>query len=827
MTRTREDVRAVWTRVWRGDLVQDVRHALRGARRSPGFTATALLMIALGVGGTSAVFSVVYAVLLRPLPYPDPDRIVSVADVHPGSTSPFSGALFSNLSYTAWQPGARTIEALGAYGRRSVMLTGSADPERIAGTGVTPSLFRLLRVAPAAGRLFLEDDAVEGANPVIVLSHRFWRSRFGGDPSAVGRTVILDGQTHEIVGIAPQGFEFPGPAPVDFYAVFRVMPPRPNSASTFQTLARLAPGVTPEQAATEATAAARSVERTIAAIALFGEGGPVEVRVERLLDDMTARVRPALLLLGAATAMVLLIACANLASLFLSRGESRSRELAMRAALGARRIRLVRQLLTESLTLALAGGAIGLFAGWALVRAVPALAPAGFPRLDDIRVDMSFIAIALAASVFVGVASGILPAVRESATALGHAARTGDARRVSRGGSRTRSALLACEAALAVMLLVGAVLLARSFTELVQVDAGYDADRVLVATIHFTGAAREPGRGPAALDRILQRVRAMPGIEAAGAGNMAPFSGVMARVTLAGSSGWTGPDGQPITVRAVAPTVTPGYAEALRLRLRTGRFFHDDDGAQATTPVIVNETFARLYVAGREPAVGGRIERRIRDEAFEIVGIVGDFLPARLDATPEPEMFLPQPPDRGIGQMTLVVRTTGDPSAFAPTLRSIVRDVESAAVLDGVGPLEARVAESVAQPRFAASVLAAFATLALLLAASGLYGVLSYVVSQRRRELGIRAALGGGRAHLMALVLRHGFAATAAGLLIGLAGAAATTRLMDALLFSVSPLDAASFATAPAVLAVVALAACLVPALRASAVDPSELLRTE
>jgi predicted permease len=397
---------------------------------------------------------------------------------------------------------------------------------------------------------------------------------------------------------------------------------------------------------------------------------------------------------------------------------------------------------------------------------------------------------------------------------------------VSRGGSRTRNALLACEAALAVMLLVGAVLLARSFTELVQVDAGYDADRVLVATIHFTGAAREPGRGPAALDRILQRVRAMPGIEAAGAGNMAPFSGVMAGVTLAGP-GWTGPDGQPITVRAVSPTVTPGYAEALRLRLRAGRFFHDDDGAQATTPVIVNETFARLHLAGREPAVGGRIDNRVIDDAFEIVGIVADFLPARLDAAPEPEMFLPQPPDRGIRQMTLVVLTTGDPSAFAPTLRSIVRDVEPAAVLDGVGPLGARVAESVAQPRFAASVLAAFTALALLLAASGLYGVLSYVVSQRRRELGIRAALGAGRAHLMALVLRHGFVATVVGLLAGLAGAAATTRLMAGLLFGISPLDAVSFAVAPALLTLVALAACLVPAVRASTVDPAEVLRAE
>jgi predicted permease len=809
-------------------LVQDVRQALRLLGRNPGFAAAALLTIALGVGGTAAVFSVVYGVLLRPLPYPDPDRIVTVAEEHPGATTAFGGVLFTNLTYNAWEPGARTVEAIGAYSNRPATLTGFEEPERIRGTGVTPSLFRILRLAPAAGRLFLDEDAREGAAPVVVLAHAFWRNRFGGDLSALGRTMMLDGQAHEIVGVAPPGFEFPGPNPVDFYGVYRV--PRPEagsgSVSIMRALARLAPGATPEAAAAEATAVARSLERPMATRLLFGEGGPVEVRVGRLLDSMTGRIRPALLLLAAGIVVVLLIACANVANLFLSRSAARSRELAVRAALGAGRRRLLRQLLTESLVISLAGGALGIFTGWALTSAVPAFAPQGFPRLDDVRVDGWFLGAAFLVSTFVGLAAGAIPAFRGSAWALLPAMREGDARATAGQGRVARALLLAGEAALAVMLLVGAVLLARSFTALVRVDAGYDAGHVLVGTLYFSGAARQAGYGPAAVDRILTRVRAHPGAAAAGVSNMAPFSGVTA---ISGFTipGQTGPDGQPVVARALSNTITPGYAEALGMQLRAGRFFGAGDGTSGTKPLIVNDAFVRTYLSDGRPVVGRRYQGLLRFDSVEIVGVVGDVLQGQLDAKPEPQIYFPQAPDAQTFQLTIAVRTAGDPSAFAPLLRSLVREADGAVALDAVGPLGARVADSVSQPRFAASVLGAFAVLAALLAATGLYGVLSYHVSQRRRELGVRAALGADRGRLMRLVLRQGLVVTGAGLVVGLAGAAAGTRLMGRLLFGVTPLDAISFAAAPALLGLVALAACLVPALRAAAVDPAEALKAE
>ncbi len=806
-------------------LVHDARQARRLLAHNPGFAAAALLTIALGVGGTSAVFSVVYGVLLRPLPYPDPDNLVSVSEAHPGATTPFTGVLFTNRTYYAWDQ-KRTVQALGAYSNHPATLTGFDQPQRLRGTAMTPSLFRLLGVVPVEGRLFRDEDARQAAAPVVVLGHAFWRERFGRDRSALGRTLTLDGRAHEIVGVVPPWFVVPGPRPVDYYVPYDVPRPEagPGSISVMRAMARLKPGVTPEQAAAEGTAAARGVERPMAANLLFGQGGPVEVRAVRLLDDMTTRVRPALLVLGGGILLVLLIACANVANLFLSRGTTRAHEFAVRAALGAGRGRLARQVITESLVISLAGGVLGVFAGWALTSAVPLVAPNGFPRLDGIRVDARFLGVALLASTFVGIAAGLVPAWRGSAAALSPALREGDTRTIG-ARTRARAVLLAGEAALAVVLLIGAMLVGRSFAALVQVDAGYDPDHVLMATLHLTGASAGEGRDADALARILERIRATPGVVAAGASNMAPFSGVTAISGFA-IPGRTTPEGQPVVARALTNNVTPGYAEALGIRLREGRLFRDDDVTAGVRPMLVNETFVRTYLRDERQVVGLRFPGLSGREGAEIVGLVGDVLPAQLDAKPEPQIYYPSRL-AGDVQRSLAVKTDGNPAAFGPTLRALVNNTEPAAALDAVGTLASRVSESVGQPRFAAASLAAFAALALMLAATGLYGVLSYGVSQRRREMGVRAALGARRGQLVALILRQGIAVTGIGLVVGVAAAFGASRLIEGMLFGVSRLDPLSFAVGPVVLLVVAVAACLVPARRAASVDPADTLRAE
>lgn len=809
-------------------VAQDVSHALRLFRRTPGFTAISVLTIALAIGGCTAVFSVVNGVLLSPLPYPEPGRIVSVAEEHPGSPSTLGGLLLSNHTYHAWAPGAKTIVELGAYSPRRYTVSGEglAESDRVAGTAVSPSLLRVLGVAPRTGRPFEEADAAPGAAPVVLLSHEFWTSRLGADPAAVGRILRVDGVSREVVGIMPPGFAFPDKALI--YTPYDVAVPTPNGVGLFAALARMAPGVTPEQVHAEATAAAQSVTRPYVMEVVFGKGGAVEVPVQRLSERVTRTVRPALIVLAVGIGLVLVIACANVANLFLSRGVSRAREMAVRAALGAGRGRLLRQLLVESLLLSIAGGALGIFLGWMLTRAIPALAPGDFPRLTSIEMNGEVLLVSALLSLAAGTLSGLLPALRGSRTALSSAMREGDVRTATASGRGSRPVLLALEAALAVILLVGAALLGRSFANLLDVDAGYDPAGVLTANLVPVGQDDEP-RMTAVANAVLERVRAMPGVEAAGAGNMAPFAGstAISGFTLPGE---TTADGQPVQARALSHWVTPGYFQALGMRLVDGRFPVAADTTSATRTVLVNESFAKSYFSDGRDIVGRRYMGMMGgdDTPFEIIGVLADALPAALDGKPEPSIYVTQGGEFLFARASLVVRTSGDPSALGPAIRSVVREVEPSAVaLDQVATLSSQVAESVGQPRFAASVLGAFAMLALALAAIGLYGVLSYNVSARRREMGVRAALGAGRRDLLGLVMWQGLAVTAIGLAIGLAASAFLTRLMETLLFGVQPLDLVSFLAAPAVLFAVACLACFVPAMRAARVDPAIALRSE
>ena len=809
-------------------VMQDIRHALRLFRRTPGFTAVSALTIALAIGGCTAVFSVVNGVLLSPLPYPQPEQIVSVAEEHPGSPSTLGGLLLSNHTYHAWEPAAKTVVDVGAYNPRRYTVSGEGLPasDRVAGTAVSPALLRVLGVATRTGRSFEDGDAKPGAAPVVLLSHEFWVSRLGSDPAAVGRTLRLDNISHEIVGIMPAGFAFPDSALI--YTPFDVPLPTPNGVSIFAALARMAPGATPEQVHAEATAAAQSVTRPYVMEVVFGKGGPVEVPVQRLSERVTASVRPALLVLAVGIGLVLVIACANVTNLFLSRGVSRAREMAVRAALGAGRARLLRQLLVESLLLSIVGGALGVFLGWLLIRTIPALAPGDFPRLTNIEINGEVLLVSAVLSMIAGTLSGLLPALRGSRTALSSAMRQGDVRTATASGRGSRPVLLALEAALAVVLLVGAALLGRSFANLLDVDAGYDPAGVLTANLVPVGQDDEP-RMTAVANQVLERVRALPGVEAAGAGNMAPFGGstAISGFTLPGE---TTADGQPVQARALSHWVTPGYFQALGMRLVDGRFPVAADATSATRTVLVNESFVKTYFSDGRDVVGRRYMGMMGndDTPFEIIGVVADALPAALDGKPEPSIYVTQGGEFLFARTTLVVRTGGDPSALGPAIRSAVREIEPSAVaLDHVATLSSQVAESVGQPRFAASVLGAFAILALVLAAIGLYGVLSYNVTARRREMGVRAALGAGRRDLLGLVMWQGLGVTAIGLALGLAASAFLTRLMETMLFGVRPLDIVSFIAAPAVLFAVACLACLIPAMRAARVDPAIALRSE
>jgi putative ABC transport system permease protein len=819
-------------------LRQDVSCAFRLLANQRGFAAAALVTVALAVGGTSAVFGVVYGVLFRPPPYLQAERIVRVWEVHPGAQEPIPGAKMSGPTYRAWAAAfPDTIQDLAAFGGRDYAITTKDRTERLRGTRVTPSLFRLLGVSPRLGRFFAEGDARPAAPPVVILSDGFWRERFGSDPAAIGQGLDIDGVRHDIVGVAPPGFAFPDRQAglrddrqsVSLYTPFSVdAVPGATVIDYTEAIARLKPGVTVAQAETEGGAHARGVDRPMADL-VFGKGHPVEVRVRTLVDQMTMRVRPALEVLAAAVTLVLLVACANLANLFLSRGSDRLGELAVRSALGASRSRLVQQVVVEGLVIAAIGGGLGLLVGSALLAAAAALAPPDFPRVEEIRVDGWFVAAAALAAAVVGIAAAIVPAIRSSrvgiAASLSHGART-----VGTSGRLVRRLLLGLEAAFAVVLLVGACLLARSLVALVGVDAGYSPAGVLTADVRVPDDETAANTSQLAL-AIVERLRTTSGVRAAGAGDMAPFGSMLSRFGFR-LPGVSGPEGQPVIATTLRAVVTPGYAEALGMRLTEGRLLRAGDVTANTRAVLVNASFARAYFTDGRPVTGRRFPGLFPrwlgpDVVVEVVGVVDDVLPADLDGRRQPQIFVAHGGKAAIGHVTLVVRTDGNPAALAPLVRSLVRQEAPAATVERLGPLADKLSASVAAPRFTTAALSSFALLALALAATGLAGALSYDIAQRRREIGVRAALGATRGDVVRLILREGLTATGLGLGAGVLLAAALTRAMAGALFGVTPLDPVAFVAAPVILVVVACVACVIPARRAVSQDPVEALRAD
>ena len=809
---------------WIDDLRRDLHHAARTLRRTPGLTIAVALTLALGIGASTTMLSVVYGVLLRPLPYPEPDRLMRVWELNAGATTIQPGMQWlSNVSYYAWSESGKTIDAIGTFS--SSDRTVEFDrPTRVACSTLSPSTFKVLRASPALGRFFADDDAREGATPVVVLSTGLWRERFGADPGVLGRALVIDGAPHVIVGVAPLDFTFPY-QDVRLWTVESIPRPgaQPFGVVGASVIARLAKGTTPMQAAAEATGIARSQDRPPGTEILWGKGGPVEVYVRPIVTDLTARVRMALLLALAAVGCLLLIACANVANLLLARLVSREREVAVRTALGASRGRVMRQFLTESVVMSILGGLLGIALAFALVRAMPALIPQPFPRVDNIRVDGLMLAVACALTLVSGVLAGLAPAARGARQDFVSSLREGSGSSGSSRAVRLRRLLLGTEAALAVMVLVVALLVGRSLAALLAVDPGYEARNVVTARVYMP----QRQAGQMATDPfvavLLDRIRALPGVVAAGAGAMAPFG----RINVATQLTVTVPGRAPVSARSRVYVVTPGYAEALHLRLRSGRLLTESDLASGVQAMLVNEEFVRAFLQGTEPIgfiTDSLLTRGVRGE---VVGVVDPVLKEGLNSVPQPEVYV-VPAHRYVlaGEVHVLVRSSGDPAPVIAAVRRTIDTLRPDVATDAT-TLQAQTLESLGKERLATASLAGLALMAVLLAAFGLYAVMSQAVSTRVRELGVRTALGASGSHIARSVIGEGMRTTGVGLAIGLAVAAALTRLIESMLFGVEPIDPLSFMVATVVLGGVALVACALPARRATRVDPLVALRSE
>ena len=851
-------------------LLRDVRQAVRTLARQRGFTLAALTTLALGIGANAAMFSIVYDLILRPLPYPDSDAIVRVGQLPAGMSR--STLALNNYSMRLLLEEAESFEQLAAYTPLQADWAVREGSVRLQGMAVSPALFPLLRARPHLGRLFAEHEAREGADRVVLLSYDAWVTRFGADPDVVGTVLEIGGVTRAVVGVLAPGFYFPSPDTEIWTPL--VLPPLELPASpgadgqdsrTFvfvsvSGLGRLRADVSPEQAEAEAgTLLERRGDPLLGGSRgrdpEAGGAPAFETRVIRLQEEMTAEYRPALFALSGATALVLLIGCFNVAGLLLARGVSRQRALAVCAALGASRGRLLRQLLTESVILGLGGGTLGLGVAAAVLGAVPALIPGDVARLDGVSVGGEVLAFTLGLSTLVGLAFGAVPAFQWSRVQLARVLHEGSARaaggfRVLRA-NRTRAVLAVAQVALALMLLVGAGLLLRSFVALVTVDRGYDPANVITARTLNPDARLRPGvmsreareavetanrRFHAALLDGMVRLAALSATTAVGLSSNVPLApGGMMQVPLrvAGRPAPADPRQAPRTTVQVA---SPGWFEVLRLRLRTGRFPTRLDGAGGPGVVVVNETLAR-EVFGGEPAVGQRLLLSRPwgggEESWEIVGVIADLVYGNAPAGESaPELFVPwnqadRAPVSFFGMSFVSVRTAGDPLAVVPFLREFVTEAYPGATVVDVMTMDARLAAVFVQPRFYAVLVGGFAALALLLASFGVYGLLSYTVAQRRGEIGIRMALGATRGSIVALVVGQGALLVIGGTAAGMLGAVASSRLIESFLVGIEARDALTFAAAPLVLGGVALVACWLPARRATRVDPMAALRVE
>jgi putative ABC transport system permease protein len=812
----RQRERDMRVKEWMDSVAADVAFGWRSLRRAPGFAIVAVLTLALGIGATSAIFSVVSAVLLRPLPYADGHRIVHIGEAE--RAKPVVGGTTSYQNFDDWRRASRSFAAMGIYDGWNPTLTGLGDPTRVKASDVTASVFEVLHITPVIGRPILPADNAPGAEPVVLISHGLWQTRFGGDRDVInGRTITLQARPMPIVGVLPAGLRGPRELDGEVWGNFVPDARDGRGGRSKDVIARLKPGVTLEAAQAEMRSIAARLEK-----AYPQHNAGMTVIVDPIRDLFVGGVERPLLLLMGASMVVLLIACANLSGLLVARGVARTREFAIRAALGAGSGRAVRQLLTESFLLAGLGGVAGLLlAAWG-TRTLVSLAP-GPVREQGVSLDGRVLAFTTAVTVGAGILFGLLPAIRAARVELHMALKEGT--RAARGtGARLRAGLVVAQLALAVTLLADAGLLLRSFAELQRVEPGIRPDRMLTFSLDLPAAKYpEKSQHSAFFERLTRDLEVSPGVESAAVSSILPFHGNFDRISVE-------IEGAPKLQGALLPEgdryiVNHEYFTAMGIARRRGRLFGTGDTFDTPLVAVIDEVFARRTFAGRD-AIGARMKLPGRDSLATVVGIVGHVKHYGLDQESGGQIYMShlQYPWRW---MNIVVRATGSPLQLAPVAKGLVRSLDPTLAVYGVGTMEGRMAELGQARRFVLTLLGVFAVVAIVMAAVGLYGVIAYSVTQRRQEIGIRVALGARLADVTRLVLRQGAALTAVGVVLGIGAAMAGGRLIAGLLFGVSARDPVVFAGVATLLAVVALAASYAPARRAAAVDPVQVLRGE
>jgi predicted permease len=817
-----------------GPVARDVHHATRRLLKSPGFTLASVVTLALGIGANTAIFSIVHGIVLNPLPFPEPDQLIYPRHTAPGINLPVIDQ--SVGTYQHYRKHSRVLDAMGVFRIATRNLTGDGNPERVAGAVFSASMFDVLRVPPMSGRVFDAQEDRPGGPLVVVLSERLWTRRYGADPGILGRTVQINSEAHEVIGIMPREFAFPR-RNTDMWLPFKLNPDTTELGGfNIRGLARLKPGFTADDAQRDfAGLVPRLVEAYPNDVTPeFLERSQAAPVVRTLKEHVVGDIERALWILLGTVAFVLLIACANVANLFLVRAESRQREVAIRTALGAGRVQLVRYFLTESALLAILGGALGLGLAFGAALALVRFGPSNIPRLQEVTIDGTVLLFTAAVSLLTGLLFGTLPSLRHASPNLVNCLKEGGrGSSAGRGRHKARNVLVVSQVALALVLLIGAGLMARSFWHLHNVDPGFEAEGVL--TFHVTLPRADYPTAEASADAIQQladRFAALPGVRAAGSTYILPIA----------EGWWADPlviEDHPVGPDESAPmvnmnTASPGYFSAMGIPVRSGRAFERADHERRTGATIVNQELAERFWPGESPIgkrvypFGGTPERW-----YTIVGVTGNVRSLGLTTDPPAMIYLPIIGVDAVAEvweprrMTFALRTAGEPEQLVGAVRSATWSVDPNLPIANIQTMERVLSDATTQTAFSMVLLAVAAAVALLLGAVGIYGVVSYIVSQRMGEIGVRMALGAGAADVSSMVLRQGTSVAAIGIGLGLAGAFALTRLLEAMLFGVSPTDPVTYGSVSVVLLGIALLATYLPARRASHVDPVTALRQE